>query len=96
MSFVQIITYTTSEREALDQALKQWLDDTEDVRRARTRVLLQDRDNPDRYVEIVSFDSYEDAMHNSTLPATGALSKVFAALTGELRFQNLNLVVDTL
>jgi hypothetical protein len=97
MAFVQIMTYTTSKRAEMDAALHQWLEDTEDVRRSRKRILLKDREADDRYVEVVFFDSYEDAMHNSTLPATGALSEQFVALTdGGFHFQNLDVVADEL
>lgn len=97
MGFVQIMSYTTTHRAEMDAALVQWLEDTEDVRRARNRVLLRDRDAKDRYVEVVFFDSYEDAMHNSTLPATGELSRTFAQLVEDgFHFQNLEVVTDEL
>jgi hypothetical protein len=95
MAFVQIMTYTTTKRAEMDAALQRWLEDTRDVRRARKRLLLKDRAAQDRYVEVVFFDSYEDAMHNSTLPATGFLSGEFAALTDDgFHFQNLDLLED--
>jgi len=87
MAFVQIMTYSTTKREEVDAALQRWLDDTEDVRRARKRILLKDRDAADRY---------EDAMHNSTLPATGALFEQCAVLCEDLHFQNLDVLVDSL
>jgi hypothetical protein len=97
MAFVQIMTYTTSKRAEMDAALERWMEDTEDVRRARRRWLLRDRDDVQRYVEVVFFDSYEDAMHNSNLPATGALSAAFAELSDDgFHFQNLELVDETL
>jgi hypothetical protein len=95
MAFVQIMTYSTTKREEMDAALQRWLDDTEDVRRARKRILLKDRDATDCYVELVFFDSYEDAMHNSTLPATGALFEQAALLCDDLHFQNLDLLIDS-
>ena len=95
MAFVQVMTYTTSKRAEMDAALEQWLEDTRDVRRARKRLLLKDRETENRYVEVVFFDSYEDAMHNSMLPATGALSRSFATLTDDgFHFQNLEVVDD--
>jgi hypothetical protein len=95
MAFAQIMAYTTTQRAEMDAALEQWLEDTKDVRRARKRLLLQDRDQQHRYCEVVFFDSYEDAMHNSTLPATGALSRRFAELVdGDFHFQNFDVVTD--
>ena len=94
MAFVQIMAYTTSRRAEMDAALEQWLEDTRDVRRARKRLLLRDRDQEHRYCEVVFFDSYEDAMHNSYLPATGELAKEAERLTEDLTFYDLELVVD--
>lgn len=97
MAFVQVMTYTTTKRAEMDAALAQWLEDTRDVRRARKRLLLQDRGTADRYVEVVFFDSYEDAMHNSNLPATGALSRSFEELSEDgCRFENFDVVTDEL
>ena len=97
MAFVQIMAYETTQREEMDAALQQWLEDTRDVRRARKRLLLKDRDGEHRYVEIVVFDSYEDAMHNSNLPATGALSRSFEELSdGGFHFENFDVVADEL
>ncbi len=97
MAFVQVISYTTDRRAEMDAALAQWLEDTQDVRRARKRLLLRDRDVAHRYCEVVFFDSYEDAMHNSSLPATGALSRAFAELVdGDFHFQNFDVVADEL
>lgn len=97
MAFVQVLTYRTSKRAEMDAVLEQWLADTEDVRRSRRRMLLRDRSNPDCYVELVFFDSYEDAMHNSGLPATTALSAVFTGLVegGTIGFQDLDVVDET-
>ena len=47
MTFVQIMSYTTSQRAEMDAALQQWLEDTQDVRRARRRLLLKDREMVD-------------------------------------------------
>ncbi|HEV3212084.1 MAG TPA: hypothetical protein VGZ03_01675 [Acidimicrobiales bacterium] len=97
MPFVQIMSYTTTNRAEMDAALQQWQEDTRDVRRARRRLLLQDRDAADRYVEVVFFDSYEDAMHNSNLPATAALSRAFDELSDDgFHFENFDVVADEL
>jgi hypothetical protein len=95
MAFVQIMTYTTSRRDEMDAAIEQWVTDTDEVRRVRRRLLLRDRHAADTYVEVVFFDSYEDAMHNSTLPATGVLATSMLALTDAgFDFQDLDLVRD--
>ena len=64
------------------------------ARRAR-RILCHDRDNPDRYFEVVFFDSYEDAMQNSALPETDALSrKMLGFANGPATFYNLDVEDD--
>jgi len=95
MAFVQIMSYTTTKRDEMEAALVQWLEDTRDVRRARKRLLLRDRSAANRYVEIVFFDSYEDAMHNSKLPATEALSRSFTELSEDgFHFEDFDVVTD--
>jgi hypothetical protein len=97
VAFVQIMSYNTTQRAEMDAAIEQWKADTQDVRRSRRRLLLKDRDEPDRFVEVIFFDSYEDAMHNSRLPATNALSSTFASLiTDAFEFQNLDVVAEDL
>jgi hypothetical protein len=83
MAFVQVMTYKTEHRAEMDAALQRWLEDTQDVRRARRRLLLRDRNAEDSYMEVVFFDSYEDAMHNSRLPATTMLSQQFERLISD-------------
>ncbi|HUD69738.1 MAG TPA: hypothetical protein VMQ40_05835 [Acidimicrobiales bacterium] len=97
MAFVQVMTYKTEHRAEMDAALRRWLEDTEDVRRARKRLLLRDRDAVDCYMEVVFFDSYEDALHNSWLPATTMLSKEFERLTVDgFQFRDFDVVADEL
>jgi hypothetical protein len=91
------MTYKTEHRAEMDAALQRWLEDTEDVRTARKRLLLKDRDAEDSYTEVVFFNSYEDAMHNSTLPATNVLSREFERLTVDgFHFRNFDVVADEL
>lgn len=95
MSFVQIMEYTTERRAEMDDATAEWLADTEEVRTVRRRLLLRDRDNPARYLEVLFFDSFEDAMHNSGLPASALVSQRAAELTEHgLTFHNLDVVAE--
>ena len=77
--FVQVIEWRTSRIDEADALQKEW--------RARypemgpTRILVGgDRDDPGRYLSIVEFDSYENAMKNSQDPATGEFADRMAAL----------------
>jgi chaperone required for assembly of F1-ATPase len=97
MAFIQVITYRTDRREEMDALVERWLEDTEDVRRARKRLLLKDRRDKDSYMEVVFFDSYEDAMHNSELPATRLLSTAFEQLAVDgFDFRDFDLISDHL
>ena len=95
MAFVQIMSYSTTSIAEVEAATAQWKLDTEGVGRARRRLVLKDREVQDRFVEVVFFDSYEDAMHNSGLPATAVLASALEALTiNGCEFQNLDVFAD--
>jgi hypothetical protein len=95
MAFVQIIEFQTSKMEEVVALGNEWERAAADGRKARRRVLCEDRDNAGRYCNIVFFDSYEDAMANSNLPATQEFSKRMMALAdGPPTFHNLNVIED--
>ena len=51
------------------------------------------REKPDKYVDVIVFPSYEEAMRNSDLPDTQAIAGKMASLCdGEVTFHNLDLV----
>jgi quinol monooxygenase YgiN len=93
MAFVQIIEMRTSKVEEMQRVGEEWEAAVGDDRTARRRVFCQDRDNPDRYFNIVFFDSYESAMQNSEHPTTQEFSKRMAELVdGEPTFYNLDVL----
>lgn len=54
-------------------------------------MITRDRDRPNRYVTIVEFPSYEEAMDNSRRPDTDAFATQMAALcTSGPRYYNLD------
>jgi quinol monooxygenase YgiN len=91
MSFIQIIEYDTDRADemlALGQARMAEMGDTPPGFRL---TITQDRDNPNRYVTIVEFPSYEVAMENSGRPETDEFAKQMAALcTSGPSFRNLD------
>ena len=93
MAFVQLIEFKTSRIDEFNALLDEWLQVTEG-RRTPTRALqTKDRDNPDTYMQIVEFPSYEKAMENSARPETAAFARRLADLCdGEPVFRNLDLV----
>jgi hypothetical protein len=95
MAFIQIIEFRTSKFADMQAVGNEWEKATEGKRKAGRRVLCQDKDNPERYFNIVFFDSYEDAMENSALPETDAFSKKMMSFAdGAPNFYNLDVVED--
>jgi len=62
MAFVQIIDMHTSEFEKINQLEDEWRSATEGKRTARRAIITTDRNDPNRHLVMVFFDSYEDAM----------------------------------
>jgi prepilin-type processing-associated H-X9-DG protein len=95
MAFIQIIEYRTSKPAEMQAVADEWAEATEGKRKARRRVLCRDRDHDGRYVNIVFFDSYEEAMENSAMPETDRFSKQLMSFTdGPPTFYNLDVVDD--
>jgi hypothetical protein len=95
MAFVQIIEFRTSKPDEMQAVADEWVEATEGKRKARRRVLCKDRDNEGRYVNIVFFDSYEEAMENSAMPETDRFSKKMMGFAdGPAKFYNLDVVDD--
>jgi hypothetical protein len=93
MKFVQLVEYSTSKPDEVDQLMSEWVTATQGKRAATRSITGKDRDSSNRYVEVVEFPSHEDAMRNSELPETSA----FAEKIGELcesgpTFRNLDVV----
>ena len=96
MAFAQIITLSTSKGEELQALDQEWLKATEGKRTARRQLLLQDRNDPNRYYNIVFFDSAESAMENSNLPETSEFAGRIAALCdGTITFADCDVLVES-
>ena len=95
MAFVQVIEFDTSKFDEVQAVGQEWEAAAGGESKARRRVLCQDRDRPGHYVNIVFFDSYEEAMENSNLPVTQEFSqKMMALADGPPNFYNLDIVED--
>jgi inactivated superfamily I helicase len=93
MAFIQIMELTTKHFDEIDRLETEWLAATEGKRTLIREMACRDRSNPDRYVIVAEFASYEDAMRNSELPETAALAEKMAALTdGPIKFTDCDLV----
>jgi hypothetical protein len=83
-----------SDIDAVRKIDEEWIKATEGKRTARRQIVTRDRNNPERYLAIVFFDSYESAMANSSLPETQALSGRYREATKELNFHDLDVIAD--
>lgn len=96
MAFIQIIDYRTPKYDEANRLGKEWeAAAAESGTTARRRILVRDRDATDRYLNIVFFDSYEEAMQNSDNPVTQQFAQKMAELVdGAPTFINLDVVED--
>jgi quercetin dioxygenase-like cupin family protein len=90
MAFIQIMELTTTRPEDIEALVNEWQDATRGQRKVLRGTLTRDRDKEDTYVQIVEFPSYEEAMANSSLPATTNLAEQMGKLCdGPISFRNL-------
>lgn len=93
MSFIQLVEVVSSRREEIEDMVSEYIEQTEGRRKARRGTLTEDRDRPGTFVQIVEFDSYEDAMANSNLPETTAFAERLAKLCDRPpAFRNLDVL----
>jgi hypothetical protein len=95
MSFVQIIDLHTKNVDEIQNLEREWEQATEGKRTLRRSVIGRDRNDPDHYLILAFFDSYESAMTNSNLPETTEFGKKQGALVdGPMQFIDLDVVDD--
>ena len=93
MKFMQVIEYRTSRYDEADKLVDAWLAQTEGKRTVAQGFTGREREEPNRYFDVIVFPSYEEAMRNSDLPETQALAAKLASLCdGEVTFHNLDVV----
>jgi quinol monooxygenase YgiN len=96
MAFVQMIEFSTTRQDEIRALVDDYRASTEGARSTGQGMVCADRDQPNRFVTIVEFESYEAAMKNSELPETAAMAAKMAELCdGPPTFRNLD-VVDTI
>lgn len=95
MAFVQIIEMRTQNYDDLIALEHEWRAATAGRRTIRRTIVGRDRKDPERYLVLAFFDSYESAMENSNLPETGAFGERQAGLLdGPMEFTDLDVVED--
>jgi quinol monooxygenase YgiN len=92
---MQLIEFSTSQPGEVQRLSEQWRADTEDKRTVRRTLTCLDRDQPNRFMVIVEFDSYEAAMENSNLEETEDFAEALAKLVdGPPVFRNLDVMME--
>jgi hypothetical protein len=94
MAFIQIIEFTTDDIDAVRQIDQKWVAATEGKGTARRQIVTRDRNQPNRYLAIVFFDSYKSAMQNSKLPETQEIAGQYQAATDSVAFHDLDVISD--
>lgn len=95
MAFVQIIEMHTKNYEELQALGDEFFAATEGKRTLQRSFVTRDRNDPDRYLILAFFDSYESAMENSNLPETAAFAeKQMPLLDGPPTFYDLDVIED--
>jgi quinol monooxygenase YgiN len=95
MAFVQIIEMHTKNYEELQALGDEFFAATEGKRTLQRSFVTRDRNDPDRYLILAFFDSYESAMENSNLPETAAFAeKQMPLLEGPPTFYDLDVIED--
>ena len=90
-AFVQLIEFDTDRVGEWDAIVGRWAEAIGAQHTVRWAVLGSDQDRPGRYVAVVEFPGYTEAMANSGHPATEAFGKELQSIcTGEPQFRNLD------
>ena len=93
MKFMQVIEYRTSQFNEVNKLVDAWLAQTEGKRTVAQGFTGRDREEPDKYVDVIVFPSYEEAMRNNDLPETQVMAgKMVSLCDGEVTFHNLDVV----
>jgi phage protein U len=93
MKFLQVIEYTTSQFDEVSKMIDQWVEQTQGRRTAIRGYTGRDREQPNRYIDVIVFPSYQEAMRNNELPETQAMAEQWMKLCdGEPTFYNLDVV----
>jgi hypothetical protein len=95
MGFIQIIDGRTARLDEVQAMEGEWERATEGKRTLRRAVVGRDRGDPEHFMVLAFFDSYESAMVNSNLPETDELGRKQASLLREPpTFVDLDVIED--
>lgn len=91
MRFIQAIEFEGTQ-EGFEKLLDRYQELAGSETTVRRSVLCADRDKPGTLIELVEFDSHDDAMTNNELPGTQRWAEEATALLGTATFRNLDVL----
>ena len=80
--------------EDADQALKQYIEKADGRSYARKAIICVDRDNPETLIQLIEFDSWEEAQKNNELEMTNDDHEETQDSFGEITFRNLDVFAE--
>ena len=92
MKFFQVMEFTGTSEEAI-AAINNYVEIAGSETTVRRATVCEDRDNPGKLLQIIEFDSYEDAMINNELEVTKKASEEDTSNFGDVQFKNLNVIL---
>ena len=93
MAFVQIMEFEMESAEAV-RLLEEYAEEGKGVSYARRAILGHDRNRPGTIIQIIFFDSAEEAELNNELEITQRGGEEFAARALEIQFTDVNVITD--
>lgn len=92
MTFVQTLSFTCSDDDALFELMTDWGEHTVGAIGYWQSVMMKDRDRPGSWVLWVEFPSFDEAMQNSNRPETDGYARRLRELVGDIEYRNFDLV----
>ncbi len=93
MAFVQIMEFEMESAEAV-RLLEEYAEEGKGVSYARRASLGHDRNRPGTIIQIIFFDSAEEAELNNELEITQRGGEEFAARALEIQFTDVDVITD--
>ena len=93
MAFVQIMEFEMEPAEAV-RLMEQYTEEGKGLTYARRAVLGLDRNRPGTVIQIIFFDSAEEAEMNNELEITQRGGEEFSARALEVKFTDVDVITD--
>ena len=93
MAFVQVMEFEMEPAEAV-RLLEQYAEEGKGITYARRAVLGLDRNRPGTVIQIIFFDSAEEAEMNNQLEITQRGGEEFSARALEVKFTDVDVITD--